>query len=667
MKLPAGGVRVFDFGSNTYSYVGSDPIDPYGNPDNWESVEKEVAYTKTEKNIKKYFFTLTSPKTVEIQNLNSQLANYAWALSFYRKVGNTYVMAGGVGPVTDPDPDYPQYRSLDFEAGEYYAQLSFVELNVNFTGTANFTATYRDKKISNINPYLLGGGVRINSISYYDRRDQYTANQAPAKKINFSYNDDAGSGKSSGALIFPKPVHHYEYNYSNDFVYVCSQIGKCKYHYTNTFTIFSSQNFIPVQKTQGADVGYQNVKVYETGKGESLYTYTSPIDNPNPDQVSSFPPFVPVANYDYKRGLLMDEQKKDNNTLLQYKKSNQYNIYDTEKLTGINLRHVGSPFTEYIYAGHFKTYDTYISGCSNGSSSVYCGTDDPASMIASTPNVEIVGKANQTHAENTEFYPNGGTIKTFEDITYNTRDYPIKQKTTTTDLPPVVNETSYSYAHEKGNQLMIDKNMIGIPLETTETQTANGISKIIDREETIYPTSLPTTPTGNFVLPLSAKSYDRLNNISYTDVTYDRYDDKGNIIQYTGDDGIPVAIIWGYNATEPIVKVEGMTYNQLVNAVSISTVVSASNDDASNPTKEGALLDALNSFRKQSVLTGKKITTYTHDPLIGVTSITSPIGIRETFVYDSAGRLRDGNIRGKNNAGTYVQKKAKENNYQFKQ
>ncbi|NML59414.1 RHS repeat domain-containing protein [Chryseobacterium cheonjiense] len=633
MKLPSGGLRVFDFGSNTYSYVGSEPVDPYENPDNWDSTEKEVTYTKTEKNIKKYFFTLNSPKTVEIQNINSQIVNYAWNLSFYRKVGNSYVMAGVVGPVSDPDPNYPQYRSMDFAAGEYYAQLSFVEVDVNFTGTVNFTATYKDKKNSNIIPYVLGGGIRINSISYYDKPAQYGTNQIPAKKVNFVYNDFSGSGKSSGALIFSKPVHTYKYDYNNTFVYPVGS-GFGKYNYSNVFTIFSSENFIPVQKTQGADVGYQNVKVYETGNGESLYTYRSPIDSPNPEQVSStFPPFVPVANYDYKRGLLIDEQKKDSNGVLQYKKSTQYNTYDTKKLTGISLRHIGSPYTEYIYAGHFKTYDAYISGCLNtGGLNPFCGTNDPASMIAITPIVEVVGKANQTYGENTEFYPSGGIFKTILNMKYNGKDYVTKQTSTSPDGS--ITENTYQYAHEKNNQKLINANMIGIPLETAviKKQNASDQGKIISRTETKYDNAANLFPT-------SVISYD-LQSTASTEVTYDHYDSKGNLQQYTTKDGISTVIIWGYNQTQPIAKITGAKLSDIQQSL-ISSIVNASDLDASNPLNEPALITALDDFRKNSNMANYQVTTYTYDPLIGVTSITPPSGIREVYIYDAANRLKE--------------------------
>ena len=663
IKLPAGGLRVFDFESNAYSFIGSDVIDPYENPNNWENMEKEVTYTKTEKNIKKYFFTVTSPKTVEIQNLSTQLAGYAWNLSFYRKVGNSFIMAGSVGPVIDPDPDYPHSHSLNFEAGEYYAELSFVELSVNFPGAVNFTATYRDKKTSNISPYLLGGGVRINSISYYDRLEHYMANQTAAKKMNFSYNDAAGSGKSSGALIFPKPVHYYEYNYNNSFVYKFG-IGYSKYNYSNIFTIFSSENFIPVQKTQGADVGYQNVKVYETGKGESLYNYTSPIDFPNPNQASNYPPFLPVANYDYKRGLLINELKKDNNTELQYKKGIQYNTYSTEKLTGISLKHIDSPFTEYIYAGHFNTYNGYILGCLNSNPSIFCGANDPSSMIAITPNVEIVGKSNQTQTKSSEFFSNGIVIETNVNTFYNTRDYPVKQTSTFADYS--IKETTYAYAHEKGNQLMIDRNMIGIPLETTTTQTKGGITKTLGKTETVYPISLPTPQAASLVLPLSVKSADLLTGIMSTDVSYDKYDEKGNIVQYTTKDGIAVTIVWGYNKTQPIAKVEGMTYDNLLSLASPTAIITASDQDAADPSKEVLLLDALNSFRKNTQLADRKVTTYTYDPLIGVTSITPPSGIRQVFTYDPANRLKETKVRSKDTTGAYSDKKASEYKYNYK-
>ncbi len=231
-----------------------------------------------------------------------------------------------------------------------------------------------------------------------------------------------------------------------------------------------------------------------------------------------------------------------------------------------------------------------------------------------------------------------------------------------------ITETIYVYAHEKGNQLMISKNMIGIPLETTivKKQNLNDPGKTVSKTETLYPTSLPTSQAGNLVLPLSAKSSDQLTGVMSTDISYDKYDQKGNILQYTTKDGIPVTIVWGYNNTQPIARVEGISYDQLMAVASPTAIVTASDNDAADPSKEGLLLEALNTFRKNSQLADRKVTTYTYDPLIGVTSITPPSGIRQVFTYDPANRLKETKVRSKSSAGAYTDKKAAEYKYNYK-
>ncbi|CAA7195243.1 hypothetical protein [Chryseobacterium potabilaquae] len=260
-------------------------------------------------------------------------------------------------------------------------------------------------------------------------------------------------------------------------------------------------------------------------------------------------------------------------------------------------------------------------------------------------NLDVVQYKNISHfdylkSQKITEYLEGVAMKTETEYFYNNffHHQLTNKKTITPDL--VINESGYKYAHEKGNQLMMNRNMIGIPLETTYTQTNGNATINLDKTETVYPLSLPTSQTGNLVLPLSIKSYDKLNSNLFLDaITYDRYDDTGNIIQYTAKDGNPVSIIFGYNKTFPIAKIEGMNYDQLVSTGAISSIIAVSNENVSDPMKESFLLNALNNFRTQSLLVGKKITTYTYNPLIGVTSITPTSGVRENYIYDSANRL----------------------------
>ena len=54
--------------------------------------------------------------------------------------------------------------------------------------------------------------------------------------------------------------------------------------------------------------------------------------------------------------------------------------------------------------------------------------------------------------------------------------------------------------------------------------------------------------------------------------------------------------------------------------------------------KEGALRDALNNLR--NAIPNAMVTTYTYDPLVGITSTTDPRGYTTYYDYDNANRLK---------------------------
>lgn len=255
-------------------------------------------------------------------------------------------------------------------------------------------------------------------------------------------------------------------------------------------------------------------------------------------------------------------------------------------------------------------------------------------------------------------YLNGSPVQTQTEYFYdNPLNYQLsREKTTLADA--TVNEKLYQYAHEKGNQLMISKNMIGIPLQTEVKKDGAVISKT----ETIYPTAVPTTQAGNLVLPTSVLSYSLQNpTTGTTEFTYDKYDAQGHLLQYTTKNGKPTTIIWGYSNTQPIAKVEGAGLSDINQSI-IDAIVSASDVDASSGINndETTLLSTLNDFRNDPSLSAYQITTLTYDPLIGVRSINPPSGIREVYIYDSANRLKE--VREQNQTGRLL----KEYQYNYK-
>ncbi|WP_160137567.1 hypothetical protein [Chryseobacterium sp. c4a] len=223
-------------------------------------------------------------------------------------------------------------------------------------------------------------------------------------------------------------------------------------------------------------------------------------------------------------------------------------------------------------------------------------------------------------------------ITTSTDYLYNNPDHQLS-KSITSFSGAGIQETSYLYAREKGNQKLISANMLGIPLETTVSNKQNltDSGSVISRNETKYDNLAN-------LLPSSLVSYGMQNQVPSTEITYDKFDSKGNLLQYTTKDGISTVIIWGYNQTKPIAKIENITLENISQSL-IDSIVNASDLDAAAGVNndETNILNAFKTFRAN--LLGHQVTTYSYDPLVGVRSITPPSGIRENYVYDTANRL----------------------------
>ncbi len=500
-------------------------------------------------------------------------------------------------------------------------------------------------KIKNLNDYrfLPGGGIRIKRIKYYDATGGNII--LPVKMTDYSYNSLESDKKSSGALVFPKPMYQYEDPYNYKFIYTD---GSYQSSYSGSYinSTQSKNNFLAVQKTKGGDVGYQYVVQKEIGKGKTVYKFTSPIDYPNTELPTFRPTFLPADNYDFRRGNILNKKvyaEGSSAPLAEEKFEYSEQLTQTVPL-GIGLKfNATSTFDEFYYGSVFKNYEEYEFAHDNNNIVVdgqvmmnhpyrlYCLalTKDSYNFINQFMKKEIVGKMNLVKQESIQYFDNQQPAKEITNFEYNSRDYPTKKKTEFSD--GTIQETSYQYAHEKGNTKLINANMIAMPLETTiiTKKNTSDPGETVSKTENLYDNASHKYPT-------SVKLFD-FQNIASTEVTYDLYDSKGNLQQYTTKDGIVTSIIWGYNATQPIAKITGVPYSTA--SALASGIITASASDAANPANEGALIDLLDVFRKNSAFQNAQVSTYTYDPLIGVTTITPPSGIREVYKYDNANRL----------------------------
>ena len=184
---------------------------------------------------------------------------------------------------------------------------------------------------------------------------------------------------------------------------------------------------------------------------------------------------------------------------------------------------------------------------------------------------------------------------------------------------------------------LISKNIVGTPLLE---QYFKGTEKLVE-QKTVYGKEVTTS---NLLIPkfvYSKKGTDSSTNLLEKKMTFDLYDSRGMLLQYTPENGMPVSTIWGYNRTMPIAELNNVLYANIIATVisDLQTKSNADNDNCNLPScKEQILRVALNSLR--NTFPNAMITTWTFDPIIGKTSVTDSKGDKLFYEYDEYNRAK---------------------------
>lgn len=185
------------------------------------------------------------------------------------------------------------------------------------------------------------------------------------------------------------------------------------------------------------------------------------------------------------------------------------------------------------------------------------------------------------------------------------------------------------------NLLQIN-NRIGSPLKI---ESFNGAEKTSETNIEL----VSDASTSSFLLPkfVYSKKGNDTNSSLEKKLTYNRYDNKGNLVEYNPENGINTCIIWGYNETQPVAKLENINYNDIP-----QTLI-----DGIHNADDNSMSSALDNLRNDSAIVALKpmITTMTYRPLIGISSVTDPKGYTSSYEYDDFNRLKyikdaDGNL-----------------------
>lgn len=346
-------------------------------------------------------------------------------------------------------------------------------------------------------------------------------------------------------------------------------------------------------------VVYQNVKETEgQNKGYSSYYFRTLFDKPEV-MTTLYPELIPINELRFfnllSNGLLQKKEifDKDNH------------LVQKDEIT-VNMVPITSA---YSYSGNYNghIFDVMRNGLIQNQTTV------------------------------SKIYTPSGEFTQNSYITRDINDYNIiYQKNTGTDGN--ITETNVTYPRTANTRLW-DANLKTVPLitETKVNGTSTDKAEIkFDNTTHYYPTSqISTLPDGS--------------SATLKNVSFDLYDDKGNVVQYTtlpetGAAGIPTTFIYGYYKTFPIAKITGAKLSDIPASL-INAIVAASDADADATSSQEALteqqlIDALNNFRTDSSMSNFMVTCYTYNPLIGITNIIPPTGLMEIYEYDTFNRLK---------------------------
>ncbi len=459
--------------------------------------------------------------------------------------------------------------------------------------------------IHDITPIFSVGGLRVSKITHKNFDDSVI------KTVNYSY-------FSPKIASNPQKAYKIEYNYYSNL--------------TSLNNILSFHNIDYLNKYGKAQANYN-----WDSTSESLYFISSGVDfydlNFMGPQISYGKVIETDGNGKIEHNFNKYQSYLDLNggAIIKYPASPKIqSILAGEKGSVINWNDTNQDVKTNRFEYNYSTTNTTIKAINTLS---YGASNQIPGVLFNTYTLQGQTKTLKTETETTSL--KGQDVTVTKDYEYTGVNHYQPTKITTTNSKGAQLITKMYYPNDLQSeslmQNLIDQNRKSTPVRT---ENYNGTTKLSE-QKTIY---AKDASTANLVLPKSIYAAKFPNSLATIPgigtlerkVTSDYYDTSGNLTQYTPEGGSPVSIVWGYNKTQPIAKIENATNAQLVSALGVS--------DFSAITE--AQLASLNNLRTNSSFTSSMITTYTYQPLVGVTSITDPKGDTVYYTYDGLGRLQ---------------------------
>ncbi|MCD2421224.1 hypothetical protein LQ567_00515 [Niabella pedocola] len=187
--------------------------------------------------------------------------------------------------------------------------------------------------------------------------------------------------------------------------------------------------------------------------------------------------------------------------------------------------------------------------------------------------------------------------------------------------------------------LQMQDNFQNQPVEVTDWKGGKLVgaaytSYLISGTTTVYPNSSDLL---GLVVP--SPTFDS-SKVSGSDISRDlryRFDNSitfgdGNIVETKVKKFAPTAYLWGYNGQYPVAKIVGSSYANASAVVTQAQINAAVTNDAT-------LRTLLQTLRTDSRTKAALTSSFTYNPLVGITSETDPSGKVIFSEYDNLGRM----------------------------
>ncbi|PQV44585.1 YD repeat-containing protein [Jejuia pallidilutea] len=579
--------------------------------------------------------------SIDLIGINGNPFSYSYIFSGYQEF---YVESGDYKLVFDP------HHTLNWDPSPLNAPLFMVGLS------------WEDELFSS--GYLYAAGKRIKKIQFYD--SNYTL--VSEKAYDYKHPDGSESG-----VILSLPF-----------------FGALEPNTNLNLTVFQPRGAFPgspFKTYQGNTIGYKKVTEYygssTNNHGKTEYEF---MLNKDSGGFMNYP-ITPPTDNEWLRGLpiYIKHYKLETNGSYRLLK-NTYNEY--LHADQYLLPQIFTPVTKVLPLLH---NDPWVPGTDLSSEGLLYNKTNTSYRLPFI-NLRHAYETPDVHDYDYKIYHfTGGTLgnvkivetlyddnenptlvtQTETEFNYQKHYQPALVKSVSSDEKPIIQTFTYpqdlvtsydihprdangnlDYSSIPDTALVEQHRVVPLLVKKYKDTNTNGIadsSELLNTTETVYAWDI----SDSHILEPSLIKTGKGSNSAEDRIEFKDYDADGNLLQVSKTEGTDITYIYGYDKTLPIAKIENGTYSQVSGQVTSLQALSNSDDDRTIGTSgnEGSLRTALNNLRNS--LPNAMVTTYTYDPLIGLTSITDPKGYTSYYEYDGFNRLirvkdANGNILSEN-------------------